>query len=88
MRPMSALRWRETSFPIRICSNMNYYINAERANMHFMYKVAQGNGLAVQKIYTERFLVGFCRIPEHLSIFIRICAPMNLFMFPGVIRVV
>lgn len=64
---MSALRWFETSFPIRIGSNMNYYTNAELVDVHFMYKVAQENRLAVQRIYTERFLVGLCRIAERLN---------------------
>lgn len=88
MRPMSALRWFETSFPIRIGNNMNYYTNAELVDVHFMYKVAQENRLAVQRIYTERFLVGLCRIAERLNVFIRTCAAVNRFMFPDVIRAV
>lgn len=39
--------------------------------MHFMCGTVKENGLAAQRL--KDFRVGFCRMPKHLSVFVRSC---------------
>lgn len=47
--------------------------------------VARENGLDAQKIDIDNTRVGFCRMPEHLSILISSCKWVDQFMRPDVL---
>ena len=40
---------------LAFCSEMEVYTNAELADAHLMYGLADGNGAAAQRLYQERF---------------------------------
>lgn len=50
---IKVFRWLESLSPSRISSNMQHYIDAELANLHFMYVVAHEN--AHMKLNIQRF---------------------------------